>query len=300
MNQTSLSQPINSQTATPETIRAWDAAQTRAKRIQRIRRGSVYLLAIILALWILLPIWLITTMAFSTPADVRSFPKPFFPNPFSTQTIEFFINTQGIMSSTLNSLLVAVVTLIISTIIAVPAGYAIARYHFPGRDFIRLTILSVRAFPIVVLAVPIAVVYIQLGIFDQPFSLALMHTALTLPTTILVIASVFTSVPYELEEAAQIFGCTRSQAFWRVVMPLSIPGLAASAVLTFVLSWNEVFAAILLTVTNRTLPAQILYTLDKSGDPFKFAGAFFMLVPSLIFIFFIRRYLFNLYGQFSK
>ena len=60
------------------------------------------------------------------------------------------------------------------------------------------------------------------------------------------------------------------------------------------------FAAILLTVSNRTLPAQILYTLDKSGDPFKFAGAFFMLVPSLVFIFFIRRYLFNIYGQFNK
>jgi multiple sugar transport system permease protein len=285
---------------TPAQTAALDAQRRRAKLGHNLRRGGIYALAIILAIWILLPIWLITTMAFSTPTDVRAFPKHFFPIPFSTQTLDFFLNTQGILNSTLNSLVVALLALAISTALAIPAGYAIARYLFPGRDAIRLGILSVRAFPIVVLAVPLAVVFIRLGMFDKVHSLAMMHAALTLPTTILVVASVFTSVPREFEEAAQIFGCTRMQAFWRVVLPLAVPGIAAAAILTFVLSWNEVFAAILLTITNRTLPAQILYTLDKSGDPFKFAGGFFMLVPSLIFIFFIRRYLFNMWGQITK
>ncbi len=275
-------------------------SRRRAKLNHNIRRGTVYLIALLLALWILLPIWLIATMAFSTPNAVRAFPKPFFPAPVSTDTLTFFLNTQGVLKATLNSLLVAVLALVISTLLAVPAGYAIARFVFRGRDTIRLAILSVRAFPIVVLAVPLAVVFIRLGMFDQPYSLAMMHAALTLPTTILVVASVFMSLPYELEEAAQVFGCTRLQAFWRVVLPLALPGIAAAAVLTFVLSWNEVFASIMLTITNRTLPAQLLYNLDKSSDPVKFAGAFFMLIPSLIFIFFIRRYLFNLWGQLSK
>jgi multiple sugar transport system permease protein len=276
------------------------ASRRRARLNHNIRRGTVYAIAIILSLWILLPIWLITTMAFSTPTGVRSFPKPLFPSPVSTDTLTFFLNTEGVLKSTLNSLLVAVLALVISTALAVPAGYAIARFGFRGRDTIRLAILSVRAFPIVVLAVPLAVVFIRLGMFDQPYSLAMMHAALTLPTTILVVASVFMSLPYELEEAAQVFGCTRLQAFWRVVLPLALPGIAASAVLTFVLSWNEVFASVMLTITNRTLPALLLYNLDKSSDPVKFAGAFFMLIPSLVFIFFIRRYLFNLWGQLSK
>jgi multiple sugar transport system permease protein len=136
--------------------------------------------------------------------------------------------------------------------------------------------------------------------FDKVYSLALMHTALTLPTTILVIASVFASVPRELEEAARVFGSSPVEAFFRIVMPLALPGIAAAAIFTFVMSWNEVFAAILLTLDNRTLPALVLYTLDKSGDPFKFAGGFFMLVPSLIFIFIVRRYLFNMWGQITK
>ncbi len=287
-------------TTRPLSLNNLTAEQRRAKRRHTLNRLGLYFIAILIAMWILLPIWLVAEMAFSTPANVRSFPKTFLPQPISTETLEFFLSSNGILQATQNSILVALMTLVLSTIIAVPAGYAIARYDFPGRDAIRLAVLSVRAFPIVVLAVPLAVIFIQLNIFDQPYTLALMHTALTLPTTSLVISSVFMSVPYELEEAAQIFGCTQIQAFIRIVLPLALPGIAASAILTFVLSWNEVFAAIMLTVANRTLPAQILYTLDKSGDPFKFAGAFFMLVPALIFIFFIRRYLFNMWGQINK
>ncbi len=276
------------------------AARRRARRRHNLRRSAIYVVGISLAVWILLPIWLIGTMAFSTPENIRAFPKPFVPNPITTETMNFFLSAEGVLQATLNSIVVAVLTLIISTLIAVPAGYAIARFLFPGRDAIRLGILSVRAFPIVVLGVPLATIYIRLGIYDHPVSLSLMHVALTLPTTILVISSVFASVPYELEEAAQIFGSTPAQAFRKVVLPLSLPGIAASALLTFVLSWNEVFAAIMLTLLNRTLPAAILYTLDKSGDPFKFAGAFFMLVPAIVFIFFIRRYLFNMWGSINK
>ncbi len=277
-----------------------DAAQKRAIRQRKLRRAGVYVLAILIALWILAPIWLIGTMAFSTREDVRSYPKQVAPIPFSTETMEFFLDAEGILEATQNSILVAIATLVLSTIIAAPTGYAISRYMFTGRDAFRLGILAVRAFPVVILAVPLAVQFREWGVFDKTYSLALMHTALTLPTTILVIASVFASVPHELEEAAKVFGSSPTQAFWKIVMPLALPGIAASAIFTFVMSWNEVFAAILLTLENRTLPALILYTLDKSGDPFKFAGGFFMLVPSLIFIFFVRRYLFNMWGQISK
>ena len=212
----------------------------------------------------------------------------------------FFLQSEGVVQGVVNSIIVAVITLALSTIIAVPAGYAISRYIFRGRDSYRLSILAVRAFPIVILAVPLAVVFINLAIYDTVPSVALMHTALTLPTTVLIIGSVFASIPYELEEAAQVFGCTPIQAFRTVVMPLVMPGIAAAAIFTFVMSWNEVFAATILTIQNRTLPALVLVSLDRSSQPYQFAAAFFMLVPSLIFIFIIRRYLFNMWGQISK
>ena len=273
----------------------------RMLRRQRLNRGLTYLVAFFIVLWILVPIWFIASMALTTPEYVRAYPKGVLPFiPFSFSTMKFFLNSQGIVPGIINSVIVAIITLVLSTLIAAPAGYAVSRYIFRGRDAYRLSILAVRAFPIVVLAIPIAVAFLNLGIYDSVYSLALMHTALTLPTTILVIGSVFASIPYELEEAGMVFGCSHVQAFRHIVFPLVLPGIAAAAVFTFVMSWNEVFAAIILTIQNRTLPAQVLNTLDQSSEPYQFAGAFFMMVPALIFIFVIRRYLFNMWGQITK
>jgi multiple sugar transport system permease protein len=273
------------------------------KMLARQRRGRLvtYAIGILIALWILVPIWFIGSMAFTTPTEVRTFPKSVLPFiPFSFDTMRFFLNSEGILPGVINSIVVAVITLLLSTLIAAPAGYALSRYIFPGRNFYRLSILAVRAFPIVILAIPLAVVFLNMGIYDSVYSLALMHTALTLPTTVLVIGSVFASIPYELEEAAMVFGCTPVKAFRHVILPLVLPGIAAAAIFTFVMSWNEVFAASVLTIQNRTLPAQVLYALSQSSEPYQFAGGFFMLVPSMIFIFVIRRYLFNMWGQITK
>ena len=277
------------------------AIHRRMLRRQRFNRILTYVIGILIVLWILVPIFFIASMAFTTPESVRAYPKgglPFIP--LSMDTMNFFLSSEGIIPGIINSIIVAIITLALSTLIAAPAGYATSRYIFPGRDFFRLSILAVRAFPIVVLAIPLAVAFINLGIYDSIYSLALMHSALTLPTTILVIGSVFASIPYELEEAAMIFGCSRVQAFRHIVLPLVLPGIAAAAVFTFVMSWNEVFAASILTIQNRTLPAQLLNSLSESSEPYQFAGGFFMLVPALIFIFVIRRYLFNMWGQITK
>jgi multiple sugar transport system permease protein len=283
--------------AAPEVL----AVHRRMLRRQRLARALVYLVGILIALWVLIPILFIASMALTSPSIVRSYPKSVLPFiPLSLETMQFFLSSRGILPGIRNSVIVAVITLLLSTLIAAPAGYAISRFIFRGRDIFRLSILAVRAFPIVVLSIPLAVVFLRFGIFDSIFSLALMHTALALPTAILVIGSVFSSVPYELEEAAQVFGCTPLQAFRHVVLPLVLPGIAASAIFTFVLSWNEVFAATILTIQNRTLPAQVLVTLYQSSEPYQFAGGFFMMIPALIYIFFIRRYLFNMWGQVTK
>ncbi|NNF56439.1 MAG: carbohydrate ABC transporter permease [Acidimicrobiales bacterium] len=280
---------------------ATDPVVTERKQRPTWGRIGTYVAGFAIGIWILAPIYFLFSMAFTTQEEVRSYPKGVWPFiPFSTDTMRFFLEADGVLSGLFNSVAVAVITLVLSTAIAAPAGYAISRYLFPGRDIFRLGILAVRAFPIVVLSIPLAVLFIRTGMFDSVFSLALMHTALALPTSILIIASVFASVPYELEEAGQVFGASSWQSFRHIVLPLVIPGIAASSVFTFVLSWNEVFAASILTLENRTLPALLLNQLSQSSDAYQFAGGFFLMVPSLIFMFFIRKYLFNMWGQVSK
>ncbi len=263
---------------------------------RRLSRVLVYLAAILVALYILAPIYLIAVMAFSPRAVVYGYPKPLLPTQISLETISFFINSYGILDSVKNSVLVAVFTLVISLAIGAPAGYALARYIFPGGDIYRILILSTRAFPVVILSIPLITTYISWGLDDSALGVALLHTAMALPTTILVTSSIFVGVSKDLEEAAMTMGCTRAGAFRRVALPLALPGLAASAIFTFMLSWNEVFAAAILTLQNQTLPARLIVQLNQSPIPFRFAGGFFILVPAIVFMLFARRYLFSLWG----
>jgi multiple sugar transport system permease protein len=273
--------------------------RARARR-RLIGRALTYVAAVLLALWVLAPIYLITITAFSPRSVVYGYPKDLTPTNFTTETMEFFVNAEGVLSALGRSVIVAIATLILSTVIGAPAGYAISRFVFPGRDAFRLAVLSTRAFPIVILSIPLAVTFIEWGIYDSIWSVALMHTALALPFTVLITSSIFVGVPRDLEEAALTLGCTPASAFLKVVLPLALPGLAAASIFTFVLSWNEVFAAVILTLRERTLPALILSQLNDSPIPYRFAAAWFLMAPSLIFIFIIRRYLLGLWGRVSR
>jgi multiple sugar transport system permease protein len=284
-------------------IRTASAATVEAALVPARRpstRWPLYVLAALLTLFLLFPIYLITIAALSPRNAVFLFPKALFPTTLSLDTLLFFLNSRGVLTSAWNSVVVGAITLVLSLVIGTPAGYALARFVFRGRDSFKLLILTTRAFPIVILSIPLAVTFIQWGLYDTVLAVALVHTALTLPTTVLITSSIFIAVPRDLEEAALTLGCTPIGAFTRIALPLALPGLAAASIFTFVLSWNEVFAATILTVSNRTLPAQVFSALNDSPLPFRFAGGFALIVPSLVFIFFIRRYLFNMWGRVVK
>lgn len=253
-------------------------------------------MVVLTCLWVLGPIYLLTVLAFTERQEVFAWPKTLWPSHLSFETLAFFFDVQGVWRSLRNSVVVALITVAMALALGVPAGYALARYRFPGKDAYRVLILITRAFPLMILAVPLAVRFIDLGLYDTPWAVALVHTALALPFAALITSSIFLGIPKELEEAAWTLGCTRLQAFVKLVLPLALPGLVATAIFAFVISWNEVFAATILTLRERTLTAYLLSVLHTSPLPFRFAGGFFLIVPALVFIFAIRRYLFTLWG----
>lgn len=259
-----------------------------------------YALALLLVLWVVFPIYLLSVMALSERQMVFAYPKPLYPSPFSLETLRAFWGVPGVGKALANSLLVAALTMLLALLLGTPAGYALARYRFWGADLFRILVLLTRAFPLAILAIPLAVRFIQLGLYDTPLGVALVHTALALPFAVLVTFGLFVAIPKELEEAAWTLGCTRVQAFFKVVLPLTLPGLAATGIFAFIISWNEVFAATLLTLRERTLTALLLAMLHDSPLPFRFAGGFILVVPALVFIFAMRRYLFTLFGIASR
>jgi multiple sugar transport system permease protein len=250
---------------------------------------------VLLCAWVLVPIYLLFVNALSAPDEVTGFPKRFWPS-FDLESVSFFIGFQGVIDALWNSVQVAAVTMILSIGFGAPAGYALSRFDFPGKEVFRFLVVMTRAFPLPLLALPLAVMFIRTGLDDTILGLALVHTTLALPFAVLITFSLFSGIPFELEEAAWTLGCTRIQAFIKVILPLAAPGIAASAVFAFVISWNEVFAAAVLTIENRTLTAFLLQSLDVSPLPLKFAGGAALVLPALIFIFAVRKYLFAMWG----
>jgi multiple sugar transport system permease protein len=267
------------------------------RTVSWLPRLGLYGAAVLLSLFILAPIYLMTLAAFSSQDDVYAYPKELLPRHLSTETMSFFIHFGGVLDSLKQSVVVAAITLALSLVIGTPAGYALARFAFRGADAIRLTVVATRAFPIVILSIPLAVIFIRWGIDDTASGVSIAHTALALPFVVLTTASVFAGVSPELEEAAMTLGCSRARAFLKVALPLALPGLAASAIFVFIVSWNEVFASSLLTLRHRTLPAEVLSLLEGAPVNFRFAGGFFLMAPSVVVILVIRRYLFAMWGR---
>lgn len=249
----------------------------------------------LLILWVLVPIWLLMVNALSSPSEVTGFPKSLWPS-FDTASMEFFFGFAGVIDALWNSIQVAAVTMVLAIGVGAPAGYALSRFDFPGKEVFRFLVIMTRAFPLPLLALPLAVMFIRTGLDDTILGLALVHATLALPFAVLITFSLFSGIPVELEEAAWTLGCTRLQAFMKVVLPLAAPGIAASAVFAFVISWNEVFAAAVLTIQNKTLTAFLLQSLDVSPLHLKFAGGAVLVIPALLFIFAVRKYLFAMWG----
>lgn len=264
---------------------------------QRQRRTKVILVtgATLVSLWVALPIYFLIANALSTPEAVNTFPKQWIPQ-VDMGSMQYLLTYDGVLKSLLNSLAVAVMTMVGSITLGAPAGYALARYEFNGKSAFRMLIMLTRAFPLPLLALPLTVYFIRMDIDDSLIGLALVHTMLALPFSVLITYSLFSGIPVELEEAAWVFGCNKLQAFNRVVLPLALPGMVASAVFAFIISWNEVFAASVLTVQNRTLTALLLQSLDYAPLHLKFAGGALLVLPAAVFMFLIRKHMFAMWG----
>ena len=139
----------------------------------------------------------------------------------------------------LNSALVAVATTLISVALAALAGYAFARFRLPGGKALLLGILATQMFPGILLAIPLYGLLRDLHLLDSLPGLVLVYTTFALPFCVWMLRNSFLTVPRELEESALVDGCSRLGALWRVVLPVALPGIAATAIFSFILAWNE-------------------------------------------------------------
>jgi multiple sugar transport system permease protein len=210
----------------------------------------------------------------------------------------FFRITRDAVPALIRSLEIALLTIIISLTVGGLAGYAFARYSFLGKNPLKFSVLFVRMFPAVAIALPMIIILADMGLYDKPLGLSLVYSVGSIGLTVWITASIFLGIPVALEEAAQVFGASSIQAFMRITFPLPLPGLAAAAMYAFLGAWNEIVAAIMLTQFNPTFAVVVYQTLLGSTGQVNLAAAsgMMMALPAVIFTFFIRKYINQMWG----
>ncbi len=202
--------------------------------------------------------WLIITSV-KDPADISLIPTELWPSRFSGAFYESVFVEHHLMTYVLNSVVVAAGTMIVTTIVAFPAAYAFSRINFKFKKFIKNFILVANMFPLIAIVTPMFVIFRKLHLINTYAGLIIPSVILTLPMSIWTLIAFIDTLPYELEESALIDGCSRAQSIFRMVIPLSAPGLFTTAIIAFITAWNEfMFALILVTQDSmRTVPIAI-------------------------------------------
>jgi len=217
---------------------------------------------------------------------------------FNYETFFRVAGTGQAIPALIRSLQICALTIAISLSIGGMAGYAFARYLFKGRDALKFSVLFVRMFPGVAIALPMVIILADYGFFDKPIGLSLVYSVGSIALTVWITASIFMGIPVSLEEAAQVFGSTKTHAFLRITLPLAFPGLAAAAMFTFLGAWNETISAIILTQFNPTFSVIVYQTVLGSVGQVNLAaaGGMVMALPAVIFTFLIRKYINQMWG----
>lgn len=193
-----------------------------------------------------------------------------------------------------NSLIIAGVSTLFSVALGVLAAYAFSRFKIPGEDDLLFFILSTRMLPPVVVTIPIFLMYRELGLYDTHFGMILLYTAFNLSFSVWLMKGFMDEIPREYEEAALVDGYTRLQAFWKIVLPQAITGIAATTVFCFIFAWNEYAFALMLSADNaRTAPPGIPSRIGTGGVEWATiaAGSLVFLIPVIIVTFALRKHL---------
>ncbi len=251
------------------------------------------LILALFAIWSLFPIYWMLTMSLKRDVDaVASVPTFLFVPTF--QNYVAVLTASPVLSFLVNSVIVAVGATAIGLAVGVPVAYVLARHQFRGRKDYDLWILSTRMTPPVAMLIPFFLMYSRLGLKDTHLGLMIVHVGLNLATIIWVMKGFFMEVPIEIEEAALLDGNSYWGAFLRIILPLSLPGVVAVAILAFLFSWNEFLFAVVLTDTRvRTAPVG-LYTFIGYQEirwAELCASAMILLIPVLLFVLFFQRQL---------
>lgn len=285
-------------TMTAERRKRIEERQRRKKRIRGTDVAAWITLALLLLFSLVPMAWMLST-SLKTQFAALQLPPEWIP---SNPTLEHYarlINPANEMGQDFiryfwNSIFVSTMTTIAAVAIAVPAGYAFSKFRFPGRQGFFIAVLVRNMFPAVVFLIPLFIMMRAVGLVDTHLALIITYLTFGLPLAIWLLKGFYDNIPTELEYAARIDGASRFQAFIRIIMPLSSPGIIATAIYAFIIAWNEYVYALTFLQSREllTLPIglQRFFSEYVTNWPGLMAASFVMSIPVVVIFLVLQRF----------
>jgi multiple sugar transport system permease protein len=267
----------------------------RGARVSAVQAGLSYTVLVLLAIVVLFPFYWMTITSFKNEEQMRSLISMFWPRPLVGENYEQLLSKTDFVKWYGNSATVAISSTLIATAVGTIGAYALARLRFLGRGFMASATLITYLVPPSILFIPLYAQMRNLGLANSLAGLIAAYPSFTVPFVTWLLMGYFESIPEELEEAAMIDGATRFGAFYRIVLPLSAPGVLAAGLYAFTQAWNEFLYALVFITDGklRTLPVGLasFITGDVYGWGYLMAGAVLTTLPVIAAYIYLQKYM---------
>jgi multiple sugar transport system permease protein len=269
---------------------------TKAEVMRSRKRKKIALLTALTlgALFPALPVLWMLSSSFKANGQIFEYPPRLVTETFSFDAYTAILSDPEKLRFFFNSYFIAGCVTVLTLFVAVLAAYAFSRYQFAGKRVINVVVISVQAVPPITLLIPYFGLVVVLGLYNTYPGLILTYMVFTLPYAIIMMTGYFNTLPRELDEAVKVDGGSPWTALWRVLVPISVPGMVSVGVYTFMIAWNEYLFALTLTRTNdmRTVPIGIQLLMGQHAYDWNQMMAMSVLgcIPVLILFLFFQRY----------
>lgn len=261
--------------------------------VKKVENLFLQLLMWLMVLFFIAPlVWLVLT-SLKNRVDAFSIPPKWIFEP-TFNNYSSILSDGAFLSNYANSVKVGLLATFLSLLLGVPAAYALARFKIKAKEDVAFWILTTRMAPPIMVILPFYLIFKNLGLLDTMFSLVIVYMLINLAFVIWMMRNYFENIPMDLEESARVDGASRLQAFFKIILPLSMPGIAASGIFSFIMSWNEfLFAFVLTGESMKTAPVAITSFMTFEGIKWGeiAAGGTLIILPVIIFGMVIQKYL---------
>lgn len=249
-------------------------------------------------LWVLItlfPYYWFVNISLTDNSMIMKLPVYYYPHFFTFDNYKKILTVMSFSQNFKNSLIVSSLTTLVIITLSIFGGYALSRYSFKGKSGVMLLLLLTQMFPGIILLIPLFSVFVKLHIYDNLLSLVIVNSTTNLPFCMIMCCGFYAGVPYTLEEAGKIDGCTTIQALFKIVVPSILPGIVTCGAFAFVNSWNEfVYSLNFINTSSKfTIPVALSmmqgeFTVNYGGIA---AGTIIALIPVLLVFAYIQKYL---------